>query len=75
VALNHANCGSERHDSWFKVVAFTRTTPGSLRSQYSISLAMAKATEIRALTGAILRSGAWHVFGIAANCRGPKIRL
>jgi len=35
VALNHANCGSERHDSWFGAVAFTRTTPGSLGSQYS----------------------------------------
>jgi len=37
VALNNANRGPERHDSWFGLVAFTRTTPGSLRSQYSLS--------------------------------------
>jgi len=35
VALNHANCGSARHDSWCAAVAFTRTTSGSLGSQYS----------------------------------------
>ena len=35
MALNNANCGSERHDSWFGAAACTRTTPGSLGSQYS----------------------------------------
>jgi len=35
VALNNTSCGSERHDSWFGLVAFTRATPGSLGSQYS----------------------------------------
>jgi hypothetical protein len=35
VALNHANRGSERHDPWFGEVALTRTTRGSLGSQYS----------------------------------------
>lgn len=37
VALNHANYGSERHDSWFGVEALTRTTRGSPGNEYSVS--------------------------------------
>ena len=34
MALNHANCGSERYDSWFGQAALTRTTRGSPGSEY-----------------------------------------
>ncbi len=37
VALNHANYGSERHDSWFGVEALTRTTRGSLEANIHLA--------------------------------------
>ena len=42
MALNHANYGSERHDSWFGVEALTRTTRGSPESEYSMSVNTSK---------------------------------
>ena len=63
MVLNHANCGSERHDSWFGAVAFTRTTLGSLGSQYS-----AEHPARWHLGGGIDRR---HVAGESANSAEP----